>query len=381
MFRKTKNVFYTDSFSAKSFVSHNTNVKKDKLPEIDLLPKIRNKLFLTPELSPTFTKRDDDLIEILGILGRILDGLGYESDTGAHGHRGYHGEYMFTWIGCAVDIPFKVQKFLSNIGAKLYFLRLPHLDKTEDNYLDDIDKDNYHEKTGTIKDALYDYLDYFDKYPEAIDENNIVKIAWDNNKDDETTKRIIIRLARLLGHLRGTVPVSYSEGTQGINYAYALPTIEEPDRAITQLRNLARGHALSQGRNFIAMGDIPLVIKVVLSTASKERVRVFELLIASKGTLTVSRIVESLKMSEPTAKRTMAEFNALGIADLIESESEQGTLKYECRLVESLNWFLEPEFTYLKDDLSHKKITPTDMKIIVIIIMICIRVGVFFLTA
>jgi hypothetical protein len=67
MFRGTANTFYTDSFSAKSFVSHNTSVPRDKLQEIDLLPKIKNKVFLSPELSPTFSKKDDELIEILGI--------------------------------------------------------------------------------------------------------------------------------------------------------------------------------------------------------------------------------------------------------------------------------------------------------------------------
>ena len=41
---------------------------------------------------------------------RILDGHGYESDTGAHGHRGYNEKMMFTWIGAAVDIPYKVHK-------------------------------------------------------------------------------------------------------------------------------------------------------------------------------------------------------------------------------------------------------------------------------
>lgn len=89
MFRNSKNTFFTDNFSAKAFVSHSTAVKRQELEQIDLLPKIRNKLFLTPELSPTFTKKDDDLIEVLGIITRVLDGHGYESDTGAHGHRGY----------------------------------------------------------------------------------------------------------------------------------------------------------------------------------------------------------------------------------------------------------------------------------------------------
>ena len=66
LFRKWHHVFYTDSFSAKSMVSHSTAVKKEELAKIDMLPKIKNKYLLTPELSPTFAKKDDDLIEILG---------------------------------------------------------------------------------------------------------------------------------------------------------------------------------------------------------------------------------------------------------------------------------------------------------------------------
>jgi hypothetical protein len=56
-----------------------------QLKKIDLLPKIRNKLFLTPELSPMFSVKDDDLNEILGILTRVADGQGYESDSGVQG--------------------------------------------------------------------------------------------------------------------------------------------------------------------------------------------------------------------------------------------------------------------------------------------------------
>ena len=63
-----------------------------------MLPKIKDKLFLTPELAPTFAQREDELMQTLGIMTRILDGHGYESDTGAQGHRGYNGEYMFSWI-------------------------------------------------------------------------------------------------------------------------------------------------------------------------------------------------------------------------------------------------------------------------------------------
>ncbi len=49
LFRQCDNTFYTDNFSAKPVVSHNSAVKK-KVKKIDMLPKIKNMLFLTPDL-------------------------------------------------------------------------------------------------------------------------------------------------------------------------------------------------------------------------------------------------------------------------------------------------------------------------------------------
>ena len=87
-----------------------------------MLPKIKNKFFLTPELAPTFAQREEELIQTLGIMTRILDGHGYESDTGAQGHRGYNEDIMFTWLGAAVDIPYKVHRQLSGTRTKIIFL-------------------------------------------------------------------------------------------------------------------------------------------------------------------------------------------------------------------------------------------------------------------
>src|ERR687891_685573 len=134
LFRGYKHTFYTDNFSPKSLVSHLSGLKEEQLRKIDLLPKIKNKLFLTPELAAIFASRDDELLQVLGILTRVADGHGYESDSGAQGHRGYHEEMLFVWIGAAVDIPYKVHKLLGTLGPKLYFFRLPRMEETEDYY-------------------------------------------------------------------------------------------------------------------------------------------------------------------------------------------------------------------------------------------------------
>ena len=152
------------------------------------------------------------------------------------------------------------------------------------------------------------------------EKSGIKKMEWDSKspKNDKRTKIFIVRLGKLLAHLRGVIPTFHTDesNSQGLGYSYTLATIEDPTRAMTQLRNMARGHALSQGRNYMTLVDIPLLIKVVFSTASMERVRIFELLIEHKGRLTTSIITASLNTSNNTAKRTMAEFHALSLVDL-----------------------------------------------------------------
>ena len=169
LLRTALGTFYTDNFTARSFVSHSTAVKEDKLKEIDLLPKIKNKLFLAPEMAPLFAKKEEELVDVIGILTRVADGQGFESDSGGCGHRGYTGEYMFVMIGAAVDIPYKVHKHLGNMGPKLYFFRLPKLVKHEDDYLEELQQDTFHIRFKRIEKSLNAYLNTFDMGPLVLD--------------------------------------------------------------------------------------------------------------------------------------------------------------------------------------------------------------------
>jgi hypothetical protein len=349
LFRKSKDSFYTDNFSSKSFVSHSTAVKREQLAQIDLLPKIKNKFFLTPELSPTFAKKDEDLIETLGTITRILDGHGYENDTGAHGHRGYSGIHMFTWIGAAVDIPRKVHKYLGTLGPKLYFFRLPLVEKSDDEYLLQMNNDDFYIKFKKIQDTLNDYLEWFSYCPEIETVQKLVKITWDHMKDDKESEKIIIRIGKILAHLRAVVATWETDDTQGLDYAYTLAIREDPTRAMTQLRNLARGHALSQGRNYLTIEDMPLLIRVAFSTASLERVMVFELLIQHRGKLTTSQITASLNTTNNTAKRTMAELVAIGLVHLGDIDSSNGSREKQITLKDKFNWFLSYDFQSVRN--------------------------------
>lgn len=147
----------------------------------------------------------------------------------------------------------------------------------------------------------------------------------DHAKDEELPHRYIIKLAFLLA----------------------------PSRAINQLRSLAKGHALSQGRNYITIEDIYIVVHTVFSTASIERETIFELLIAHEGSLTTSQITESLNVAKPTTLRTMTELKAIGLVDVNINDSYNA----ERRIIlkDEFGWFLTPEFQTCKEKSAPRK--------------------------
>jgi hypothetical protein len=347
LLKKWPNSYYTDNFTARAFVSHSTSVSKEELEKIDMLPRLKNKTFLTPELSPMFTAKVEDLIQVLGIITRIADGQGFLSDSGAHGHRGYDEPIMFVWIGAAVDIPYNVYKVLGNLGAKLYFFRLSYRNRTMPDLVKQMGQD-FNVKFDNIQSALFDYLKWFEIGPDlAYDESSrLSKMKWNWEQDNEQAKEWIADLAILLAHFRCVAKTWHTEDSEGSDYAYSVSQSEDPSRAATLLMNLAKGHALSTGRNYVTMEDVPIAAKTVLSTAQIERVGLFRLLISNGGNLNTTMIEKGLNVSKPTALRTMAEFKAIG---LIDGEEElEGRNYLRCiHLKKQFGMFLSEDFQAL----------------------------------
>jgi hypothetical protein len=309
--------FYTDSFSPKSWITHTTAVdSEDELSKIDILPKVKDKHFLTPELAPIFTTDEKDLGFILGTITRIADGHGLASDSGAHGHR-EHGDTMFVWTGAAVDIPHNVYKLLSGLGFKLYFHRLSYKDKTDEELFAST-SGIFSRKMANIQSALYDYLAWFEIGPDLIhdEQSGLCKMQWNDEKNEKEAIMWIIKLARLLGRLRCIAQTwrDKSDST-GSTWGYSVTQPESPERAIEVLKNLARGHALSTGRNYITLEDIPIVVKTVLSTAHLDKVGLMFFLISNKGRALTKEIEKFLNVTRPTALRNMTELEVTGLVE------------------------------------------------------------------
>jgi predicted transcriptional regulator len=365
--------YYTDSFSPKAWVSHTTSVNsQEELESVDMLPKMKDKQFLTPELATLFNLREDDLRLSLATITRLADGHGFASDSGVYGHRAY-GDTMFTWLGAVVDIPYQVYKVLGSLGPKLYFFRLPFTETTPNGLLSYVtDKDDFNMHYQTIEAALFDYLKWFEIGPTLFlrtpDSPHLVKMRWEGGRDELDAMRCIVNLAILLGHLRregrayNPNQVVISGGAENEGYSYFTGDMEDVERTATVLKNLARGHALITGRNYITMEDIPIVVKTVLSTARVERVKAFIALLDNNGWISKIRLANQLNVSPSTSDRLMTELKAIGLVNVEVTNEMEYTQNNNPSTVKIMNikkdkfeWFLSEEFKKLREDF-----TPVD---------------------
>ena len=145
-------------------------------------------------------------------------------------------------------------------------------------------------------------------------------------------------------------------------YSYFTGEVEDIKRAGQVLTNLARGHALTIGRNYITMDDVKIVAKTVLSTARIERVKtLIALLDTGNDWISTKDLADRLNVSRSTAFRLMVEFKAIELGDIEETNDIEYTENNNpatiriLRLKKDFEWFLSAEFKWLRDDFN-----PTD---------------------
>jgi predicted transcriptional regulator len=339
-------VHRSSKFTAASFVSHSAKSKTKDLEKIDLLPKIKRKVWIVKDFSTMFSKKEDILKEELGILIEILDGAGYESDSGVHGHRGYKGDYMFHLIGATTPMPYQIWKIMGVLGHRLHFLYGNCKDQTEDETIEMLKSGSYDERLKICKDATKRFIQGWLK-PEE-------KIEWNRREDNEEVMRKISKYAKLMCHLRGVLNIYISdEGTimgeirRTINYTR--PIIEKHGRQTIRLYNHARGHAINNGRKKLENEDLNVVSPIALSSAPEDRLMVLAYLLNKNGTCTRTDLVEDLKLSPTNAYRTMLLFEMLGLTD---NEKEQaqtaGGLQVinQMKLKKEWEWILKEKLPF-----------------------------------
>jgi DNA primase (bacterial type) len=342
-FSRPKELAYTtDYFTAAAFVSHATNVPREELSNIDLLPRIRFKTCVVRELSSILGSKEDDLLKSLSILTRVLDGEGLESDSGVHGQRGYTGDYHFMLLAGTTPIQPRVFKVMGNFGSRLFFLSLRSPETDNDELIALNRGKDRKNKENACRKITEDFLrTLWSENPQGVD--------WDKENDPDFCLRVIARCARLLASLRGAINVYRLDTTDGEErLSHSVPVIEKPHRINCLFANLARAHALICGRRQLAAEDLWPVLEITFDSAPPSRAKIFRLLIEKGGRLSTSDVENLLRCSAPTARKEMEALSVLGVVDKWNAD-EAGRPDTIITLAESFSWFTSDECSSLRE--------------------------------
>ncbi len=332
--------YSTDNFTPSSLVSHASNRKQKDLEKIDLLPRIRHRMLIVRDLAPIFAERQENLLKNLGVMTRVFDGEGYESDSGVHGKRGYKGDYTFMFLAGSTPIAPRVWKFMGNLGSRLFFLNMKATDKTEEELAELLIQDDFKRKEQECRTATRNLI-------LTLWSCHKGGVTWDKKSDPSELRRVVSRCAKLLAHLRGTVNV-WSDEEDGKQH-HTNVVIEKPTRINQLLYNLARGHALACGRTNLTREDLWPCIEVALNSAQYNRIKLVEAIMEFAGTVNTGVAEEAIQCSNPTALKEIETLRILGIVD-VESVGD-GTAGRPEKLVtiaQDFAWFCSDECKELR---------------------------------
>ena len=289
-------VIFSDIFSPASFVSGARNVEGND----DLLPRLRNRCLVTPELGVLF--KDRNLPQTLGLLTRLLDGMGYVRHTG-FGEVGVHENVRFNWCAAIVKIQPKIWDLLGHLGHRLLFLHLENdnesVEAVENRLVRMITEDrDYNEKLSICRDACVAYFQKIQaRYPNGV--------TWNTAMDEQSAKQLIVRAALMLKSLRGTIDPKDATNT----------IFEEPTRLTQSFYNICRGYALMHVRTHVIFNDVESVLAVMLDSAPPERKKLLLALLEQNGEIDADQYME---ISKHGYKRVLDDFTNFKILNIVE---------------------------------------------------------------
>jgi len=354
MFYNLDMVYRSDNFTPASFVSHASNVKKEKLEKIDLLPRIRHKCLVVPELAPIFGQKPEELLKSIAILTRVFDGEGYRSDSGVHGSRGYTGDYYFTMLGATLPMPKAVWKTLGLFGSRLLFLtlnsRLSAEERMAKSYLSVFDSGE-HPFNHRLLECRQAVTAFFLILKECFAKGSFARsVRWVPQDDPQEIKWQINVLAEFTSRARSKIAVwDAQKRSAEAKVEFSQPLIEGPERLVAVLYSLACGHAIVNGRTRLTSEDMPLVIDVALSSMPDDRRQIVQLLLQESsdlkgqeaGTVSSSDIERALTFCRPTALKLIDELDKLEIGEKAEGDTRYPTI---LKLKSCYDWLLSREF-------------------------------------
>lgn len=322
-------MYRLDAFTPKSFVTHAANVPNEQREEIDLLPKLKDKLLVTKELAPLFRGREEALRENFATLTAVLDGKGLRSASGVHGTRGYEGEYIFNWIGATTPIQARTDTIMAQLGNRLVRYEIVGEEESLEDLIAFAEKFQPARTEDRCRELVNRFASQFFKaHPVGSVRRESIQTPKDSLVD-------IVRLAQLTA--AGRVELTTSDnGDEWVKVGEP----EGPHRIILLLRTLASGLALLDEHPSVNADVMNTIRHVAFSSIPKDRRKTLRAVLANGGKIDSLTLEGRLNVSRPTARRMLLELAATGICEHTTGSGREGN---RISLAEHWVWLLPPD--------------------------------------
>ena len=293
-----------DDFTPASFVSQAANRTQTQLKNIDLLPRIKDKVMLTKELAPVFRDDEKELRQSFARLTSVLDGNGYMTASGTHGSRGYDGQFLFNWLGATTPVPDRTFQVMAQLGNRILFYEIASDEWSEGDLMEFAQNYGTTDAIGECRKAVNDFVEgHFAAYPvDSVDPKSV------GIPDDVMLE--LVRYGKLIAHGRVEVKVSdmFSDGSEA-----EASEPEGPQRVILLLQSIIRGLALSDVRLTVIADDLAPIRHIALSSIPRKRRELLRALLVAGGVISNTDAAHALGISSSTATKRMKELAATKI--------------------------------------------------------------------
>lgn len=321
LLKALQNVYFLSTLSENAFASG--FIPPDGSDPKDLLPHLDGKALLIRDLTTLFSLNEETVKKILGDLTSIFDGE-YEKFTATRGLIKYRSS--FAMIACITPaILNKHHSYVHQLGSRFLFIRTPKLtdESRERGYKIAWSKQD---RKKNINDATIITSSYCKQAMDRIKNVGIPII------DDECVMQWINTAADFIAMARGIVIGNFEtfidkkgekgekDGKGGKEVKYYEITevqIEEPWRALNQLRNLATALAVLRGKQIVTVEECITLLPVVIATAPIDRAEIVDVLLAV-AVATPKDIATRIDKSDKTVRRRLKELVALGLVEKVE---------------------------------------------------------------
>jgi len=349
MIGKAEWVFFLDALTENAFVSGG------RADTADLLPIINEKCLIIKDFTTTLSQREEAVRKILGDLTSIYDDS-FVKHSPSRGTISYHS--FFSILGCVTPQALNNhQRYVSQIGPRFLYYRVQASSREEVEQSFDI--------LWSVGDVQPGFT-LAQKYVSAYVTKIVASLTTTSlQRENADAVAYINTLARFIARARGIVITRSAEfvNEKGDKIQFYEPVeiqIEEPYRALQQLRVLGRSLCLILGHTSVGTRELQLLKDVAISSMPADRALLLSVVASENKLWSAKNVSDSLGISHRTALRQLDELVSLRV---LRKQGQGAGLSNVYTVVDEFADFLYSGVDFLSRLLTSPTVTQTPQRV------------------